>query len=140
MAVLVSARGEVGKKKISASFNWSQPHEVLTLTGHTDEVTHSLYTPDGSRIITLSKDHTARIWDAESDKAMVTLKGHTGVVRCGVFIAGAKQMLTYADDRSIKVWDVENGREISSTILPATDDRIFSADFSPDGSLLALGM
>ncbi|RRC94451.1 NACHT domain-containing protein, partial [Schaalia canis] len=35
-----------------------------TLTGHTNEVTSGAYSPDGTTILTTSRDNTARIWDA----------------------------------------------------------------------------
>jgi WD40 repeat protein len=38
--------------------------EVLTLRGHTLAVTSAAFSPDGSRVVTGSYDHTAKIWDA----------------------------------------------------------------------------
>ena len=34
------------------------------LTGHTDEITSGIFSPDGRLVLTLSKDNTARLWDA----------------------------------------------------------------------------
>ena len=34
------------------------------------------FSPDGSRIVTASRDETARIWDAASGKEIAVLRGH----------------------------------------------------------------
>jgi len=120
--------------------DWSQPREIFTLTGHTDEVTHAIYNPDGSKIVTLSKDSTARIWDAESGAGVSTLIGHSSAVRSAVFHNGGAQIKTFAGDRFIKVWNVKTGKEVSSTPVNLAEEPIISVDFSPDGSLLALGL
>lgn len=119
---------------------WSRPQEVLTLSGHVDEVTLATYGPDGSLIVTLSRDSTARIWDSGSGEALVTLAGHAGPVRAAVFVQDGEQIRTYADDRVIKVWDAGTGAEISSTPLGEPDESVTSVGFSHDGSLLALGL
>ncbi|ONH59310.1 hypothetical protein CcI49_17915 [Frankia sp. CcI49] len=38
--------------------------ELLTLTGHGRRVWDGVWSPDGSRILTVSDDGTMRIWDA----------------------------------------------------------------------------
>ena len=40
------------------------PRPNVTLTGHTDVVTAAALSPDGKRVVTGSKDKTARLWDA----------------------------------------------------------------------------
>lgn len=36
-----------------------------TLTDHTDDVPHLAWSPDDSKLITCSRDHRAKVWDAE---------------------------------------------------------------------------
>ena len=40
-----------------------------TLEGHTDGVWSAAFSPDGKRIVTASKDGTARLWDAADGAA-----------------------------------------------------------------------
>jgi WD40 repeat protein len=47
--------------------------ELAVLTGHTDDVQHVAWSPDGMRIVTASADGTARVWDAASGEELVVL-------------------------------------------------------------------
>ncbi|MCZ6655022.1 MAG: hypothetical protein O7D91_18595, partial [Planctomycetota bacterium] len=51
----------------------------VVLAGHTDHVWHAEFSPDGSRIVTASRDGTARLWDLEG-KPLAVLAGHTDTV------------------------------------------------------------
>src|SRR5207245_793680 len=51
--------------------------DLLTLKGHTKGVGSARFNADGSRILTASVDHTARVWDARTGALLLTLKGHT---------------------------------------------------------------
>ena len=59
---------------------------LKTLRGHLDAVTSVAFSPDGQRIVTGSRDKTAKVWDAASGKELLTLKGHRDEVTCcGLF-------------------------------------------------------
>jgi hypothetical protein len=51
--------------------------ELLTLSGHSDEVMNLAFSPDGTRLATASHDSTAKIWDTVSGEELLTLAGHT---------------------------------------------------------------
>lgn len=50
---------------------------LLTVTGHTREVTGAAFSPDESRIVSASGDKTLHVWDAETGTALLTLTEHT---------------------------------------------------------------
>ena len=51
---------------------------ALIAFGHQDNVNSAAFSPDGRRIVTASKDGTARLWDAARRRAAsATLDGHT---------------------------------------------------------------
>ncbi len=53
---------------------------TAVLAGHTDRVWHAEFSPDGSRIVTASLDHTARLWDSDG-KQLAVLVGNTAELR-----------------------------------------------------------
>ena len=50
--------------------------ELVTLSGHTNRVSRCAYSPDGTRIVSASGDHTLKVWDAAIGAELVTLRGH----------------------------------------------------------------
>jgi WD40 repeat protein len=57
------------------------------LSGHTGDVVTALFSADGKRVVTASKDSTARVWDAQNGAEIAQLSGHTGWVYSASFSA-----------------------------------------------------
>ena len=53
----------------------------LAFSGHTDSVKGAAFSPDGSRVVTASNDHTARLWDVTTGAPVAILSGHTAEVQ-----------------------------------------------------------
>ncbi len=49
--------------------------------GMMGSVGSAAFSPDGKRVVTASKDKTARVWDPETGTQIALLKGHDGTVR-----------------------------------------------------------
>ena len=49
----------------------SNGRELLTLTGHTDEVWSVAVSPDGRRIVSGSWDGTAKVWQAATEEQVL---------------------------------------------------------------------
>ena len=53
-----------------------RPRLLAVLSGHDDAVSVAAFSPDGRRIVTASRDQTARIWDAVTARQLAVLSGH----------------------------------------------------------------
>ena len=70
------------------------------------------FSPDGSRIVTGSRDRTAKVWDARSGAEVLTLKGHTDQRHFGVVQPDGSRVVTGSEDKTAKVWDARSGAEV----------------------------
>ncbi|MHC4199714.1 MAG: WD40 repeat domain-containing serine/threonine protein kinase, partial [Planctomycetota bacterium] len=105
--------------------------EVLTLKGHAGSVYSVAFSPDGKRLVTGSRDTTAKVWDAATGAEVMTLKGHTGGVGSVAFSPDGKRLVTGSGDKTAKVWDAATGAEVIT--LKGHSGAVHSAAFSPDG-------
>lgn len=72
--------------------------------GHREMVLHVAFSPDGRRVLSVSRDGDIRVWDAESGKELRRLKSHTPIVLVATFSSDGKQILTGHTDNTVQVW------------------------------------
>lgn len=130
------------------------PRRVLA---HDDAVLSSVFSSDGSRVLTASHDKTAAIWDAMTGDRIVLLEGHTAVLSQAKFSPDERRILTvshdatshysYVDpvgsvltswhaghrgDATARIWDAATGKELA--VLAGHMADVTDANFSPDGA------
>ena len=103
----------------------------LAFSGHTDGVLTAAFSPDGSRVVTASKDRTARLWDAKTGAALATLSGHTGALISAAFSPDGSRIVTASGDNTARLWDAKTGAALAT--LSGHTDGVRIAAFSPDG-------
>ena len=110
---------------------------VLIVTGHTDSVLSAVFSRDGSRVLSASRDQTARAWNSADGKPVATVTEPAAIFDDNVFAEGhdydlfamrffpdAKRLLTSGFDGTMRIWDsrIDNdnsfGRELAT--LPET--------------------
>jgi WD40 repeat protein/tRNA A-37 threonylcarbamoyl transferase component Bud32 len=106
--------------------------EILTLGGHTADISSLAFSFDGKLLASGSQDGMVRIWDATSGQSVSTFRAHTSVVLRISFHRDAKRVATCSGN-AVKVWDVRAGREV----FLYEDGEWNDVAFSPDGHLLA---
>ncbi len=105
--------------------------QVLALSGPADGVRSVAFSPEGRKVVTASRDGTARIWDLASGRQILSLNGHTDQVTAAAFSTDGRRVVTASDDNTARIWDPLTGRPI--LLLSGHTHRVWSAAFSPDG-------
>jgi tricorn protease-like protein len=96
-----------------------------------------MFSPDGRRILSVSADKTARLWNVETGEQIgLPLTGHTGVVSGAAFSSDGRRIVTASWDKTVRLWDTDARGSIA---LLAHPDRVMSVAFSPDGRRIVTG-
>jgi WD40 repeat protein len=65
--------------------------------------------PDGKRIVTVSADKTARLWDvATGEQIGEPFIGHSDTVSSAAFSSDGRRILTAPWDNTARLWDVDS--------------------------------
>jgi len=99
---------------------------------HLDVVWIAAFSPDGTRIVTASVDHTARVWDAATGKLLSLPLQHHGHVVSAAFSSDGTRVVTASVDKTARVWDAGTGQPVSPPLQH--QDRVGSAALSPGGT------
>jgi len=100
----------------------------LVLRGHTRAVTRVRFTPDGSRIVTVSTDGTERTWDPEPEPLMHPIQGGERIRPSRVAEAAGKRATVDGDQ--VILDDLDTGE---SSRLVGQFGTINGVGISPDG-------
>ena len=111
-----------------------RPLSEAVLRGHEREVLSAAFSPDGTRIVTASKDGTARVWAANGSGEPVILRDHQGGVLSASFSPDGKRIVTASTDSTARVWNADGSGEPVVLRAPRDSFPVSSAIFSPDGT------
>ncbi|KAN0085996.1 Quinonprotein alcohol dehydrogenase-like superfamily [Tylopilus felleus] len=136
------------------------PVEVHTLYGHTDSVLSVAYSPDGSHIVSGSRDKTIRVWNASIDGSHIVsgsedntirvwnastgqcvagpFQGHTDSVLSVAYSPDGSYIVSSSWDNTIMVWNASTGQCVAGPFQGHTDS-VSSIAYSPDGSHIVSG-
>ncbi|MGM9736031.1 MAG: WD40 repeat domain-containing protein [Candidatus Cryptobacteroides sp.] len=106
-------------------------YESAVLSGHTEYVYSATYSPDGSEIVSVSRDRTVLIWDSRSGECKRVLSGHMGYVYSATYSPDGSEIVSASGDETIRIWDSRTG-ECKRVLSLHT--WVCSATYSPDGS------
>ncbi len=102
------------------------------LLPHEDSGVFAAYSPDGTRIVTASSDHTARVWNARDGKPLTPPLPHGGIVNHAAFSGDGSRIVTASADGKVQVWDARTGEKLGSAMRHA-GSALFAA-FSQDNA------
>jgi len=124
------------------------PRIVINPMGHSAKINNLLFTPDGSKIISISEDKTIRVWNADNGEMAAKFESQVGDGSEGMFYASAispnGKLLAVAGfpvssekENYIVIIDLEKEVQVSTAV--GHSDIISSLSFNGKGTYLASG-
>ena len=86
--------------------------KILHELSHFSGVMDMVFTPNGGKLITGSRDKTAKIWDTKTGKLIRTLNVDDWASGIGVNPHDSDQVFTFSRDRAIYAWSIKTGRYV----------------------------
>jgi WD40 repeat protein len=107
-------------------------HVSVIIVPESCSIQSAVFSPDGTRIVTASSEHTARIWDSAGANQLLVLTGHDAPVCSAAYAPHGKHIVTAAEDGTARVWDAASGETLQ--VLSGHGGPVWSAAYSPDGA------
>ena len=125
-----------GERIISALAhrNFSVP---LFRLEHKGAATMAAFSPDGKRVLAVSRDDGARLHDGRTGQLLLGSFPHDGRVFAACFSPDGTRVATVSEDKTARIWDAQTGQPVTAP-LPHKSG-VQGADFSPDGRRLVTG-
>ncbi len=116
---------------------FAKPANALyVLRGHTGTVTSVSWSPDGTQLVSGSRDNTAKLWLVASGNNTLTYSGHHAAVLSVAWNPGGRFLASGGEDRSVQVWDTQGNALYNFAGLGAA---VSSVIWYPDGKRLFAG-
>ena len=107
-------------------------HKGTLIEEYTNSVFTVAYSPNGSSLVSGSKDGTILLWDAITGERKATLTGNPNAI---AFSPDSSTLAIAGQDRKIRLWDAVSG-DHKLTLTDQTDG-VYSLIFNPDGRTFA---
>ncbi|MFO7696080.1 MAG: TIR domain-containing protein [Anaerolineae bacterium] len=98
-------------------------------------VIHASWSGDDNRLLTVSVNSTAEIWDATTGQGLGFLLGHTAAVRHGAWSPDDSLVVTASDDGTARIWESHSG--IEAARLTGHRGPVNDVAWSSDGARVA---
>ncbi len=118
-------------------FDATSGKQTAMCNGHPEGgVSNYALSPDSSRLVTVSGDRTARVWNAANGALLATCRGHASKLIGLAFSPDGSRFVTTSADATVRQWNPRTGQEV---VLPYDrhSGEVVAAKYSPDGRWLA---
>ena len=97
-----------------------------------------VYSPDGTRLVSVSTDYAVCIWNPETGHLLSTLNGHEGNVSSVAYSFEGSRIVSGFPNNTILIWDAQNNQIVCS-LITGYKNVVTSVCFSSDGMLSGSG-
>jgi len=87
--------------------NW----RPLIIEDHADWVNAIAWSPDGTMLVSASRDKTSKVFDAQTGKLLITFNGHAQNVSAAVFTTDGKRVASVGDDKKARIWAIADAKQ-----------------------------
>ena len=84
--------------------------QIAVHSGHADSVKSLTCSPDGTSLVSGSKDTTIKLWDIQTGGIVNTFHGHTRVVNSVSISADCTTIASGSDDCTLCLWNIQTGK------------------------------
>jgi len=110
---------------------------VQVFLGGSDNVRWAEFSPDGSHLLTASRDHRVRVWSLEPQLAVCDVTQHAGPVMCAAWHPSKPIVASCGYDGVVMLTQFQDGISIVLSSEVSHDGIARAVTFSQDGLLLA---
>jgi len=112
------------------SYEISEQNQFI---GHQGEINGVAFSPDGSKIASVSDDHTLKLWELDGS-LLKTFESHTNWVYGVSFSSDGQRIASASGDKTVRLWNLD-GRLLR--ILEGHNDGVWEVSFNPDDQIIA---
>ncbi|KAJ7728419.1 WD40 repeat-like protein [Mycena maculata] len=119
-----------GNTAVSSAGPTTKTKPLGRLVGHSLQVSHVSFSPDGRWAASASWDSSVRIWEGRTGKYVATLRGHVGGVYRVAWSADGRGVVSCGKDSTVKTWDLKTYK-LKNDLTGHTDE-VYCVDFVAD--------
>ena len=93
-----------------------------------------VYSPDGTRLVSVSTDYAVCIWNPETGDLLSTLNGHEGNFSSVAYSFEGLRIVSGFLNNTILIWDAQSNQIVCS-LITGYKNEVTSVCFSSDGML-----
>lgn len=91
--------------------------EIRSIASHADWVTSIAYSDDGTRLVSSSRDKSAKVYDAATGDLISSYQGHAAAVRGASILAGNSQVVSVGADNKLHRWEIDGAKKVAEVDL-----------------------
>ena len=92
------------------------------------------FSPDGTMVLTASRDNTAELWSVSTTEPLGSPLVHEGPVEAVAFSPDRATVATGSADGTVRFWDIATGRPLGPALRHGGP--VAALAFCPDGRLI----